>query len=167
MKKLFSLLIVSIMMFSMVACGVNETVKMEESKPEEIEQVEYQDTQEDIDQIHGDISDQDKVDGDDAITKWDEELTKKVSDYMLETWGDPEWGAPWYKNIIEIKMFNDNTVRAVLTCDINDKSTLETIAQAVFQYEYWIDTILIHDENGETLLSTTNPFNMSAYEKIN
>ena len=64
-------------------------------------------------------------------------------------------------------MFNDDTVRAVLTCDINDKSTLETIAQAVFQYEYWIDTILIHDENGETLLSTTNPFNMSAYEKIN
>lgn len=161
MKKLFCLLLASIMMFSMVACGMNETDGVDGGKSEGIEQIENQGSQEYVNQI------QDETTGDDDITKWDEELTQKVSDYMLETWGDPEWGAPWYKNIIEIKMFNDNTVRAVLTCDINDKSTLETIAQAVFQYEYWIDTILIHDENGETLLSTTNPFNMSAYEKIN
>lgn len=161
MKKLFCLLIASVMMFSMVACGMNETDEVDGGKSDEIEQIENQDSQDDVNQIH------DETTGDDAITKWDEELTKKVSDYMLETWGDPEWGAPWYKNIIEIKMFNDDTVRAVLTCDINDKSTLETIAQAVFQYEYWIDTVLIHNENGETLLSTTNPFNMSTYEKIN
>lgn len=161
MKKLFCLLIASVMMFSMVACGMNETEEVDVGKSDGIEQIENQGSQEDVNQI------QDETTGDDAITKCDEELTKKVSDYMLETWGDPEWGAPWYKNIIEIKMFNDDTVRAVLTCDINDKSTLETIAQAVFQYEYWIDVVLIHDENGETLLSTTNPFNMSAYEKIN
>lgn len=161
MKKLFCLLLASIMMFSMVACGMNEADGVDGGKSEGIEQIENQGSQEYVNQI------QDETTGNDDITKWDEEVTKKVSDYMLETWGDPEWGAPWYKNIIEIKMFNDNTVRAVLTCDINDKSTLETIAQAVFQYEYWIDTILIHDENGETLLSTTNPFNMSAYEKIN
>lgn len=161
MKKLFCLLIASVMMFSMVACAMNETDEVDGGKSEGIEQIENQGSQEDINQIPEETT------GDDAITKWDEGLTKKVSDYMLETWGDPEWGAPWYKNILEIKMFNDDTVRAVLTCDINDKSTLETIAQAVFQYEYWIDTVLIHDENGETLLSTTNPFNMSTYEKIN
>lgn len=161
MKKLFCLLIASVMMFSMVACGMNETDEVDGGKSYGIEHIENQGSQEDINQIPEETT------GDDAITKWDDELTKKVSDYMLETWGDPEWGAPWYKNILEIKMFNDDTVRAVLTCDINDKSTLETIAQAVFQYEYWIDTILIHDENGETLLSTTNPFNMSTYEKIN
>ena len=155
------------MMLSMVACGVNQTVKIEESKSEEIEQIENQDTQEDVNQLQDDISEQDKIDNDDDITKWDEELTQKVSGYMAETWGDPDWGASWYKNIIEIKMFNDDTVRAVLICDINDKSTLETIAQAVFQYEYWIDLVLINDENGNQILFTTNPFNMSAYEKIN
>lgn len=163
MKKIFSLLILSIMAFSMVACGTSETVEVVD-KSEKVEQPKTEDIQETITQKQVGTEKQDETANDDT-TKLDEELTQKVSSYMLETWGDPEWGAPWYKNILEIKMFNDDTVRAVLICNINDKSTLDTIAQAVFQYENWIDVVLIHDENGNQLISTTNPFNPDAYKK--
>lgn len=151
-KIICVLLVFMISTSALAGCGKkSESVQ----EPEKVEDVLNEDLSVEEEQTESAVDDE---------QAYDEELTTDVKSWMEERCGG-EWGAEWYPDIIDIKMFSrDGKKWAVIVSNAEGEETNKIIAETVMQYETWIDTAFVHDSDGNELYLGQNPFNKEAYK---
>jgi len=153
MRKIICVILAILLTMSMlVGCGKkNEPIQ----EPEKVEDVLNENLSNEEEK--GESSESDEQ-------AFNEDLTSSVKAWMEERCGG-EWGAEWYPDIIDIKMFSrDGKKWAVIESNAEGEETNKIIAETVMQYETWIDSAFVHDDKGNELYFGENPFNKEAYK---